>query len=106
MKFDTLRQAQLALSATKDLSPYELCKRLLILTQQLHEFSLDCQEKKLENLAVEAQDERNKTHFTAIALAQKVTIENQKNSSENFEKNLREAVSKEGALLFELIREK
>lgn len=35
-----------------------------------------------------------------------MTVENQKNNAENFEKNLREALKKEGALLFELIREK
>lgn len=32
LKFDTLKQAQAALRLTKDLTPYELCKRLLILT--------------------------------------------------------------------------
>lgn len=106
IKLESLKQAQQALLQTKDLSPFELCKRLLLLTQQLHGFAAECQEKKMEEVAALALEERNKTHIQAISLAQRVSVEQQTNQAEQFERKLREALKRKGSLIFELIREK
>jgi len=66
---------QAAITYEKDITPFEKCKRLLLLTSQFHEIAIESAEKKVVEISMEAIEERNQTHVAAITLAQKATIE-------------------------------
>jgi hypothetical protein len=49
------------LKSSKDLTAFQKCERLLLLTAQFHELATETLEKKLAQLYQEAVEERNNT---------------------------------------------